>query len=243
MRAMLLAAGMGTRLRPHTSDRPKCMVAVGGRPMIHWTIDWLRTSGIDEIVINLYHHSDTVVDSIGNGSSFGVRVAYSREARLLGTAGGVLAARPLIGEDTFVVAYADNLFDLRLAAVIDEHRSSGATATMTLLSREDVSASGVAFVSGNGWITDFQEKPEAGTEKSHWVNAGLLVCEPDLYKAIPPTIPSDLSRDVMPQLASRGHGLRGHPIGPGERVMWIDTLDDLRATEETLALDGRTGAR
>ena len=243
MRAMLLAAGLGTRLSPLTSDRPKCMVSVGGRAIIHRDIEWLRANGIEEIVINLYHHPQAVVDSIGNGSAFGVRVAYSREPQLLGTAGGVLAARPLIGEGTFVVAYADNLFDLRLASVIDDHRSSGATATMTLLSREDVSSSGVAVTSGDGWITDFQKKPLAGTEQSHWVNAGLLVCEPDLFDAIPAALPSDLSRDVMPNLARRPHGLRGHRIGPGERVMWIDTLDDLRSTEESLALDGRRGTR
>jgi NDP-sugar pyrophosphorylase family protein len=242
MKAMLLAAGLGTRLRPLTADRPKCMVSIGGRPIIHRDIDWLRDNGIDEIVVNLHHNPQVVVDSIGDGSAFGVRVAYSRETQLLGTAGGVLAARPLIGEGTFVVAYADNLFDLRLAAVIDEHERSGAIVTMTLLWRADVSSSGVALMSEDGWITDFQEKPRAGSEKSHWVNAGLLVCEPDVFEAIPTTIPSDLSRDVMPELARQPQGLHGHRIGRDERVMWIDTMDDLRATEEALALDGRTGA-
>jgi mannose-1-phosphate guanylyltransferase len=243
MKAMLLAAGLGTRLLPLTADRPKCMVPVGGRAIIHRDIEWLRDNGIEDIVVNLYHYSQAVVDSIGDGSAFGVRVTYSREPELLGTAGGILAARPLLGEGAFVVAYADNLFDLRLAAVLDGHRSSGATVTMTLLSREDVSSSGVALMSEGDWITDFQEKPRVGTEKSHWVNAGLLVCEPGVFEAIPASVPSDLSRDVMPKLAGRPRGLRGHRIGPGERVLWIDTMDDLRATEQELALDGKSGAR
>lgn len=240
---MLLAAGLGTRLWRLTADRPKCMVPVGGREVILRNIDWLRTNGVDEIVINLHHHAETVVDAIGDGSALGVSVVYSREPELLGTAGGVLAARPLIGEDTFVVVYADNLFDLRLGSVVAEHRGSGATATMALLERDDVSSSGVALLTEDGWISEFQEKPPLGTEVSHWVNAGLLIFEPQAYDAIPRIAPSDLSIDVMPLLASRDHSLRGHCIAPDERVMWIDTMDDLRATEAVFALESGTDVR
>ena len=117
-------------------------------------------------------------------------VSYSREPELLGTAGGVLAARPLIGEDTFLIVYADNLFDLRLGSVVAEHRASGATATMAVLERDDVSSSGVAVMTEDGWISEFQEKPPPGTEGSHWVNAGLLVFEPQAYDAIPRIAPA-----------------------------------------------------
>lgn len=233
---MLLAAGFGTRLWPFTADRPKCMVPVGGRAVLLRNVDWLRSNGVDQIVINLHHHAAAVVDAIGDGSSLGVRVVYSREPELLGTAGGVLAARPLIGDDTFLAIYADNLFDVRLGAVIDGHRRSGAEATMALFEREDVSSSGVAMIDEDGWITEFQEKPAAGTERSHWVNAGLLVCERGVYDAIPATAPTDLSLDVMSVLAHRDHALHGHCLAPDERVMWIDTVDDLRMTEEALAL-------
>lgn len=235
MRAMLLAAGLGTRLHPLTADRPKCMVPVAGREVLVRNIEWLRSNRIRELVINLHYHSEAVLDSIGDGSRLGVTVAYSREPELLGTAGGVLAARSLIGDDTFILVYADNLFDLQLGAVIDAHRESGATASMLLLEREDVSSSGVALMNEAGWITEFQEKPRLGTERSHWVNAGLLVCEPEVFDAIPKTGPSDLSRDVMPTLAQWERGLRGHHLGSGERVMWIDTMADLRRTEAMLA--------
>jgi NDP-sugar pyrophosphorylase family protein len=243
MKAMLLAAGLGTRLYPITVDRPKCMVPVAGREVLVRNIEWLRSNGFRDLVINLHHHAEAVVDAIGDGSRFGVDVAYSREADLLGTAGGLLAARPLIGDDTFLVVYADNLFDLRLGAIIGGHRRLGATATMLLLEREDVSSSGVAVLDEAGWITDFQEKPGLGTERSHWVNAGLLVCEPGIFEEIPAAAPSDLSLDVIPTLAHRERGLRGHCLGSGERVMWIDTIDDLRATEAILATTSERGAR
>jgi NDP-sugar pyrophosphorylase family protein len=242
MKAMLLAAGLGTRLYPLTADRPKCMVAVAGREVLVRNIEWLRDNGVRDLVVNLHYHPEVVVESIGDGSRLGVDVAYSRENALLGTAGGVLAARPLIGDDTFLVVYADNLFDLSLDGVLDGHRRLGAQATMLLLEREDVSSSGVAVLNDDGWVTDFQEKPPPGTERSHWVNAGLLVCEPQVFDEIPLTVPSDLSLDVLPGMARRERGLRGHRLGSGDRVMWIDTMDDLRSTEAMLATTtGRNG--
>jgi len=240
---MLLAAGLGTRLYPLTADRPKCMGSVAGREVLVRNIEWLRSNGIHDLVVNLHYHAEAVVDSIGDGSRLGVSVAYSREPDLMGTAGGVRAARPLIGSDTFLVVYADNLFDVRLQAVIDAHRERGATASMLLLQRADVSSSGVAVLDEAGWITQFQEKPSPGAEMSHWVNAGLVVCEPEVFEVIPETVPSDLSLDVMPILASRERGLRGHCLGPGEHVMWIDTMDDLRATEAMLATASGRGNR
>jgi mannose-1-phosphate guanylyltransferase len=243
VKAFLLAAGLGTRLGPLTADRPKCLVPVGGRAVLLRNLDWLRSQDIHEVVINLHHNAAAVLEAVGDGSGLGVSVAYSREPELLGTAGGVLAARPLIGDDTFLIVYADNLFDVRLGAVIDGHRRSGAMATMALFEREDVGSSGVAMMTEDGWITEFQEKPRAGTERSHWVNAGLLVCEPTVYDAIPAMAPTDLSVDVMSVLAHREHGLHGHRLAPDERVMWIDTADDLRSTEAAFALQSGINAR
>ena len=237
---MLLAAGLGTRLGPLTADRPKCMVQVAGRAVLLRNLDWLRSQGIREVVINLHHRSEMVVEAVGDGSSLGLSVAYSRESTLLGTAGGVLAARSLIGDDTFLVLYADNLFDVRLGALIDGHLSSGATATMTLLERADVGSSGVTLMTDDGWITDFQEKPTPGTERSHWVNAGLLVCEPTVYEALPAMPPTDLSVDVITVLAHRERALHGYRLAPDEHVMWIDTVDDLRSTEAALAIQSGT---
>jgi mannose-1-phosphate guanylyltransferase/mannose-1-phosphate guanylyltransferase/phosphomannomutase len=210
------------------------MISVGGREVILRNIDWLRSQGFDQIIINLHYHGEAVVDLVGNGSVLGVSVAYSREPELLGTAGGILAARSLIGSDTFLVVYADNLFDVQLSSVVAEHHRSGATATMVLFERDDVTSSGVAVLGVDGWITEFQEKPLPGTERSHWVNAGLLVCGPRLYETIPAAGPSDLSRDVMPVLARLGQSLRAYCLAPEERIMWIDTMADLQRTEAML---------
>ena len=234
MKAMLLAAGLGTRLWPLTVDRPKCLISLGGREVILRNIDWLRSQDFDQIVINLHHHGEAIVDLIGDGSALGVSVSYSREPELLGTAGAILAAQSLIGTDPFLIVYADNLFDVRLSSVIAEHHRSGAIATMALFERDDVTSSGVALLDADGWVTEFDEKPALGTERSHKVNAGLLVCGPRLYESIPVAGPSDLSRDVMPVLAQLGHALRGYCLAPEERVMWIDTIGDLRRTEALL---------
>lgn len=232
---MLLGAGLGTRLWPLTGDRPKCMVPVAGREVLLRNLDWLRSQGVGEVVINLHHRGAAIVDAIGDGSGLGMSVAYSRETELLGTAGGVLAARTLIGDDTFLIVYADNLYEIQLSSVIAEHHLAGATVTMALFERDDVSSSGIAVISEDSWVVGFQEKPRPGTERSHWTNSGLLVCEPRLYGAIPSAGPSDLSRDVMPVLARRDHHLRAYRMAPGERVMWIDTIEDLRRTEAMLA--------
>jgi mannose-1-phosphate guanylyltransferase len=232
---MLLAAGFGTRLGALTADRPKCLIPVAGREVILRNLDWLRSQGVNEVVINVHHRGQAVVDAIGDGSGLGMSVAYSRETELLGTAGGVLAARSLIGDHSFLVVYGDNLYDVRLSSVVAEHHRAGAMVTMALFERDDVSSSGVAVMSDDGWVVGFQEKPLPGTERSHWVNAGLLVCEPTLYKAIPSVGPSDLSRDVMPVLARRDHSLRGYCLAHEERVMWIDTMEDLQRTEATVA--------
>lgn len=232
---MLLGAGFGTRLGSLTADRPKCMIPVAGREILLRNLDWLRSQGVEEVVINLHHRGEAVEEAIGDGSSLGMKVAYSREPELLGTAGGVLAARFLIGDSPFLVVYADNLYDIRLASVVAAHQRSGATVTMAVFEREDVSASGVAVMGMDGWVVGFQEKPLPGTEQSHWVNAGLLVCGPDLYDVISTAGGSDLSRDVLPLLARHDRGLRGYCLGAGERVLWIDTMRDLRRTETLLA--------
>ncbi|MDQ3691848.1 MAG: nucleotidyltransferase family protein, partial [Chloroflexota bacterium] len=190
---------------------------------------------ITDFVINVHHRPESVVGLVGTGSALGVHVAYSSETELMGTAGALIAARSLIGDQSFLVVYADNLFDIQLNRLLANHRASGATATMAIFERDDVSSSGVAILTRSGWISELHEKPRPNAIASHWVNAGLLVLEPEVYGLIPEHGPSDLSRDVMPLLAGRRHGLRGHPLGVDERVLWIDTMEDLAAAEAAIA--------
>src|SRR5664280_587901 len=108
LKAMLLAAGLGSRLRPWTDDRPKCMVEVAGRPLIDWTIDWLVSEDITELVVNLHHRPEVLPAHLGDGRALGLSIEYSHEEWLRGTAGAVAAAAVLLGSGRFMVVYADN---------------------------------------------------------------------------------------------------------------------------------------
>ena len=237
MKAMLLAAGLGTRLRPWTDDRPKCMVTVAGRPMIDWTIDWLHAQGIDDLVVNLHHQRDIVVAHLGDGRAHGVRIAYSAEESLLGTAGAVVAARDLLGPGRFLVVYADNLIRCDLPTLLAHHDAAGAAMTVALHWRTDVSTSGVAELEPDDRVRQFVEKPRPGVTSSQWVSAGLLVCEETVHAYIPRQGASDFGRDVIPTMIADGQHVHGYRMEPPDRLLWIDTPEDLVRTEHELAAD------
>jgi len=125
MKAMLLAAGLGTRLRPLTNQMPKCMVPVDGKPILERNIEWLCKYGITEIVINLYHLPEVVMDYFGDGSRWGVDITYSIEREILGTAGGVKHVARLFDEGAFLVWYVDNLSTCDLKRLITFHQAKG----------------------------------------------------------------------------------------------------------------------
>lgn len=232
---MLLAAGLGTRLRPLTDDRPKCMVAVAGVPILVRNIVWLRDHGVTDLVVNLHYHPDAVTSLIGDGTRLGVRVQYSLESDLLGTSGAVLRARTLLGDGRFVVVYADNLYKVDLARLEARHLATESAMTIALFWRADVSASGVAVVDGDGRVCRFVEKPSSVPPPSHLVNAGLYVCEPAIFGAIPTAGASDFGRDAIPHLIGAGARVQGHPLGNDEALDWIDTPNDLARTERAYA--------
>jgi mannose-1-phosphate guanylyltransferase len=229
-----LAAGLGTRLRPLTETMPKCMVPVAGKPVLQRNLEWLRSQGIVEVVINLYAHPQVVINHFGDGRSFGVHIDYSFEADLMGTAGALWMARDFFSEGPFWVVYGDNLFEFDLNRVYDLHLDHKALLTMALFWREDVSASGVAQVR-DGRVLAFAEKPRPGETTSHWVNAGLYLCEPRVLEFIPPGQPSDFGYDVLPALLRAGENLSGYLMQPDEKFYWIDTPEDLARTAAHLA--------
>jgi mannose-1-phosphate guanylyltransferase len=234
MKAILLAAGLGTRLRPLTDHLPKCMVPVAGKPILQHNIEWLRSQGITELVVNLHYHADEVTSALGDGSSLGVRIHYSREPEIMGTAGAVWAARRFLSMEPFLVLYADNFIACRFDRFCASHSRHGATLTMALFHREDVSASGVVGLAESGRIFAFKEKPAPGEVLSHWVNAGLFLCEPHVLDFIPQDRFSDFGHEVLPSMLAAGELLFGYPLGPGETLYWIDTPDDLARTEQVL---------
>jgi len=232
---MLLAAGLGSRLRPWTDDRPKCMVEVAGRPLIDWTIDWLVSEGVTELVINLHHRPEVLTAHLGDGRTLGLSIEYSYEEWLRGTAGAVAAASDLLGPGRFLTVYADNLVRCSLRRLLEQHVASSATMTVALHGREDVSGSGVAEIDADGYIRRFVEKPAPGTTTSRWVSAGLLVCEPAVLDYIPSDRASDFGRDVIPAIVAAHERVGGYSMHSPERLLWIDTPQDLARTERQLA--------
>jgi NDP-sugar pyrophosphorylase family protein len=234
MTAILLAAGLGTRLMPLTGRLPKCMVLVAGKPVLQRNIEWLRSKGIVDLVVNLHHYPEAVTSYFGDGSAFGVHINYSYEPELLGTAGALWAARRFLASEGFWVIYADNLVHCSLERMESLHLVNGATLTMGLFWREEVSASGVVRFDGQGRITGFKEKPASHEVLSHWVNAGIYLCEARVMEFIPPGRASDFGHDILPAMLAAGEPMYGYTMGPGENLNWIDTPEDLARTEAVL---------
>ncbi|HZO94989.1 MAG TPA: nucleotidyltransferase family protein [Candidatus Baltobacteraceae bacterium] len=233
MNALLLAAGVGSRLRPYTDARPKPMLEIGGRPILHHNLAMLAAAGFRDVVVNLHHLPGVVRASVGDGSAFGVRVRYGDEPALLGTAGALLPFADAFAHGTFAIVFGDNLNDVDLRNVVRAHRASDAVATVVLYARDDVSQSGVAELGTDDRIVRFVEKPRAGETTSHWVNAGIVVAEPALLEVVPRETPSDLGRDVLPALAARG-ALRGYRMSGGH--WWFDRVEDYERAQTDPAL-------
>ncbi|HEY2989120.1 MAG TPA: NDP-sugar synthase [Candidatus Binatia bacterium] len=155
MKAMVFAAGYGTRLRPLTDQLPKAMIPVAGRPMIEYPLRLLRHYGITEIIINLHHLGEKIEEHLGDGRKLGLRIAYSKEKELLDTGGGLLQARSFLQDETFVVINNDVIIDLRLQTAIDQHRQHGPVATLVL--RPDLQADryGALEISADGKVQKF----------------------------------------------------------------------------------------
>ena len=227
MKAMILAAGQGTRLRPLTDCIPKPMVLVAGKPILEHNLELLARHGIRDVLINLHHQPRTIVDHFGDGSRWGVHITYSFEPELLGTAGAVKRVQEQF-DSTFLVLYGDNLTTCDLSRLVIFHRAKGGIATIALHYRDDPTASGIADLDDQDRIIQFVEKPEPEQIFSHWVSAGILVLEPEVLDVIPDGTPSDFGRDLFPSLLARGEAISGYRMSQGEHLWWIDTSEDLR---------------
>ena len=240
MRAFILAAGEGSRLRPLTDGLPKPMLAVHGRPLLEYNIRLLVHYGITDITVNTHYRAEKITSYFGDGSSFGATMRYTFEPSLLGTAGALNNARDLLDEP-FLLVFGDNLSTCNINALIASRQPDDVGA-IALFHRDDVTQSGVAVLDANDRITEFIEKPLSTDVPSHWVNAGLVVLTPNLARTIPPTGPSDFGRDIFPNALQKGLPLRGYRMR--EHLWWIDTLGDHARTtadsqlEHLLALLG-----
>jgi mannose-1-phosphate guanylyltransferase len=206
---MILAGGLSTRLYPLTKQVPKPLVPVAGVPNAVHLIRYLRASGFDEIAINLHYLSDAIVAALGDGSQFGVRLEYSHEPVLLGSAGGLKKLESFFGRETFVVVGCDDLTDLPLAGLLAMHRDRNAIATIGLVECAEVDQYGVVVVDDRGKIVGFQEKPAKGTERSKLANTGIYAFSPEIFERIPAGEFYDFGKQVFPALQAAGEPFYG----------------------------------
>ena len=210
MKAMLLAAGLGTRLRPLTYELPKPMVPILGRPVMEHILRLLARHGFDDVIANLHYFPDLIRGRFGDGSDYGVQLAYSFEPELMGTAGGVRNAREHFGDETFLVISGDALTDIDLTALWKTHREKGGIATLALKRVDDPREFGVVIVAEDGRIQGFQEKPDPAEALSNLGNCGIYVFEPEIFDYFPEPDFVDWAMDVYPRLLEQDVSFYGH---------------------------------
>jgi len=202
MKAIILAAGEGTRLRPLTRDRPKPMLPLGGQPLVGYLVALLREHGVREIAVNLHHRPDSIRAYLGDGRDFGVRVTYSHEETLLGSAGAVKELERFFDESFFVL-YGDVLTDVDLSALVERHQECHASLTMALHEAEEASRCGIAEIDGEGMVRRFVEKPPPCEVFSTWANAGVYAAEPSIFRFIPEDSFFDFGNQLIPLLLEK----------------------------------------
>ncbi len=212
MKAMILAAGEGTRLRPLTETLPKPMVPIVGTPLLERTLVWLAGEGIMEAAINLYHRPQMIPSYFGDFFA-GIRLHYFFEETLRGTSGGVKAAESVLGDAPFFVIYGDNLIHADLRRLAAFHASHPGLGTVALFHHPNPTAAGIVGLDAGSRITRFVEKPPAGEVFSDLANAGVYVLEPAVFPFIPVNAASDFGRDIFPALLAQNKPLYGTPLG------------------------------
>lgn len=211
MKAVILAGGYATRLRPISYALPKLLFPVLGKPMIHWTLDLLRGVGVDEVVLAVNYLADQLRAGVGN-SYKGIRIAYSLETTPLGTGGPVKLASELTNfDETFLVTNGDVIAKFELGEMLRQHQQTRALLTDALHEVKDPTRFGVVQLGSDGRIRRFVEKPSAKEAPSRLVNAGIYVIEPEVLKMIPPNCKVSLEREIFPLLVRAGK-LGGFPF-------------------------------
>ena len=238
MKAMVLAAGQGTRLRPITDRMPKALVPVAGRPMIEFALLLLGHYGVRDIVINLHHFGTQIEDHLGDGQRFNVKISYSHETELLETGGGLLKAKAFLQDDTFIVINTDALIDVDLAAVLNDHRQNHAAATLVLRPDIDADRYGSIDIGADGRICRFLEhrskdRPVGAITKLMFT--GLQILEPRVFDYMNGGEQKKFSttRETYPRMLRAGERLFGYSF----EGFWQDlgTIERIEAAQQKLS--------
>jgi mannose-1-phosphate guanylyltransferase len=231
MKAMILAAGKGTRVRPITYTIPKPMIPILQKPVMEFLVELLRQHNFDEIMVNVSHLANEIESYFCDGQCFGVQIAYSFEGRIVdgelvgeavGSAGGMRRIQDFspFFDDTFVVLCGDALIDLNLTEAVRQHREKGAIATVVMktVPREEVSSYGVVVTDETGRIKAFQEKPSVEEALSTDINTGIYIFEPEIFDYIPSGVEFDIGGELFPQLVAKGAPFYGISMD----FEWVD---------------------
>ncbi|MEH2375464.1 NDP-sugar synthase [Nostoc sp.] len=214
MKAMILAAGKGTRVRPITYTIPKPMIPILQKPVMEFLLELLRRHGFDQIMVNVSHLAEEIENYFRDGQRFGVEIAYSFEGKIddegklegeaIGSAGGMRRIQDFspFFDDTFVVLCGDALIDLDLTAAVKWHKAKGAIATIITkpVPKEEVSSYGVVVTDEDGRVKAFQEKPSTEEALSTNINTGIYIFEPEIFNYIPSGVEYDIGGQLFPKL-------------------------------------------
>ncbi len=218
MKAIVMAGGEGTRLRPLTASKPKPLVELYGRSVLWHTVERLRRLGIEDIAFTERYMPEKIEAAFGDGESQGVRILHMVEREPLGTAGGVRACRDFIGGEDVLVLSGDAVWDLDLAPILRAHRERRADATIVLYDAPDPTPFGLVLTDSTGRVTAFSEKPSWDRVVTDRINTGIYVLGPRAVDAIPEGVPYDFGKDLFPRLVREGYDVYGQDA-PG---YWCD---------------------
>ncbi len=252
MKAFVLAAGKGERLKNLTVTTPKPMLTVKGEIILEHNLKWLKKNGFDEVYINLHYLADVIRNYFGDGSRWGVKITYSYEQEILGTAGAVKKIvsdylRQDKGED-YLIIYGDNFypFDYNLTGMVDFHKKKENLVSVGLypqVNKQDIVKCGVALIDQNNLITDFIEKPRIGHTDLRgggimkkfidqgYLNAAIYVLNKKIVKYIPQGF-FDFGKDIFPELMKNGIPLYGYVFD--KPLITIDTVDLYKQANSTI---------
>jgi NDP-sugar pyrophosphorylase family protein len=228
MKAMVLAAGLGERMRPLTDACPKPLLPIANRPAMGYVLDHLARHGFTDVIANLHYRPEEIVDHFGDGSHHGVRLTYSYEEELLGPAGGVRRCADFFADDTFLVTGADDLTDMDLTALVQAHRRVGAMCSIGLVEVQDTEDYGIVVVDGQGAIQRFVEKPK-GVSPSTTANTQIYLFEPEVFDFIPADRFYDFGYDAFPAMVEAGVPFYGFALDGYWRD--IGTIEDYLAVQ------------
>lgn len=220
MKAMILAAGYGERMRPLTNSMPKPLLPINNKPILHYTLQLLKKNGIFEIVINLHHLPGMIMNVFGDGSSLGMKIHYSYEKEILGTAGGIKAAEGFLKDGTFLVINSDIIVDIDIKKVVEFHKKNKAFVTMVLRHDTDADRYGAIEVDSDGRIRRFLGNPEYNgvSPLKKLMFTGIHIIEPEIFDEIPSGRYCGITEETYPKLMNDNIPIYGYEFNG----YWID---------------------